>query len=97
MRPEAPNPTSRRVAMKSKDRKKWCGGKVGREHDYVVAYPPNMTYPAYRRCGVPSFLGMTRWMCSHRLICQTCGRQESLMDTGLCPVYQEKLADEARG
>lgn len=95
MRPDQPNPTSRRKAMKSKDRKRWCGGKVGVEHDFEITYPPNLTYPAYRKCFEPRSALFGAWSCGHRLVCRNCGRQEMLMDKTACPVWQETHSGES--
>lgn len=44
-----------------KDRKRWCGGKEGRDHDWQLGTPPNHSWRAHYRCN----------------ICTRCGRQDT--------------------
>ena len=71
-------PTNRSGAKK--DRKRWCKGKVGREHDYQVQVRPNGW--GMRRdapCKPWSRQDLYDWwICKHALICQNCGRQEDI-------------------
>lgn len=71
-----------------KDKKRWCGGKPGREHRYRIATPKNL--PSYftscrgprqwevdliaRRPSMASRYGS--WRCMHERVCGTCGRVE---------------------
>ena len=85
-------PTTRGGAKK--DRKRWCKGKPGREHDYQVQVQPNGwgshgTPSSERRCQPHNW--PTRydwWICKHAAICQNCGRQESITKQQ-CPEWKE--------
>lgn len=57
-----PSKVSPRGARK-KDTKRWCGGKVGREHEKVWMVPPN-------RIHLP-WLKNDSW---YELICKVCGK-----------------------
>jgi hypothetical protein len=73
-----------------KDRKRWCGGKVGREHDYAVEIRPNgWGVSRDRPCHPDSrLLQYGWWLCKHALICQKCGRQEDITRQQ-CPEWKE--------
>lgn len=77
-----------------KDRARWCKGKVGREHDWVVTIPMNTdSFFLSRPCGYVSYTridgsGWSTWLCKHRVVCSTCGRvrrraTQSECDTGV--------------
>lgn len=73
-----------RRARARKDRTRWCGGHVGREHDPQIVIPPN--HPGWAgRCGPPPewFKDTPRyrrmavkptWWCVHRVVCARCER-----------------------
>jgi len=69
-----------------KDKRRWCKGKVGREHDYQISVPEN-TY--LKDCHVEVYHfwygePYERWRCRHQMICTKCGKQ--LMDDVKCPL-----------
>ena len=79
-------PTNRSGAKK--DRKHWCKGKVGREHDYQLQERPNEPNWRDKRC--QPLDGSSRydwWICKHALICQNCGRQEDITKEQ-CPEWK---------
>jgi len=62
-----------------KDTKKWCKGKVGREHDFQVGMPSNGWDQKGCRAVTYNFKNVptkTRWICRHMIICQKCGKQD---------------------
>ena len=73
-------PTDRSGAKK--DRKRWCKGKAGREHDYQVQVRPNVWGDLERigeRCQPHNWSDRYDWwICKHCLVCQNCGRQEDI-------------------
>lgn len=60
------------IIRRRKNTKKWCGGKVGKEHDWEVKIPKNCSmfigirYPICRQCGKHDMLH-TEYQC------HTCG------------------------
>lgn len=71
---------STRAGRSAKNRRRWCGGKVGRDHDYAVQVAPN-NWGARRDepCHETTWItGVTWWSCKHKAICQRCGRQEEI-------------------
>ena len=80
-------PTNRSGAKK--DRKRWCKGKVGREHDYQVQVRPNdWGMRRVEPCLEPDWLrSVDWWICKHALICQNCGRQEDISQEQ-CPDWK---------
>ena len=76
-----------------KDRVKWCKGITGREHDVVLAVPPN--HPGY--AGVcrpaPDWYRRSRafrnapvpWWCYHVHMCSACGRHRRSARSTECP------------
>lgn len=62
-----------------KNTRRWCRGKFGVLHIPVVVIPAN-SYFYSRSCREVNWLGTSsgerepRWLCSHKLICSTCGK-----------------------
>lgn len=62
-----------------KDKKRWCGGHVGRVHQPVVVKDKNLTsftdchIVEARRDGIHHRDG-TVWSCIHHTVCSVCGR-----------------------
>lgn len=82
-------PTARSGARK--DRKRWCRGKPGREHDYQVQIQPNgwNSHGTDRRCHPHNWPDRYDWwICKHALICQNCGRQEPITKEQ-CPEWKD--------
>lgn len=81
---------ARRKSTSRKDRKRWCKGKPGREHDYQVQVRPNDW--GMRRddpCRETTWTVIPDWwICKHAAICQNCGRQESITKQQ-CPEWKE--------
>ncbi len=92
--PKVAKPRSR------KDRKRWCGGHVGREHQIVVAIPPNRAGRVRNRkvearlCHeAPDWYLQTRmfkefgrdWFCQHVTMCTVCGRLFGPIPWQQCP------------
>lgn len=71
---------SRRSSAGRRDRRRWCGGRVGVEHVLVTRYPPNLaSWVTQRRsalCGpsVHYLWSRQRWTCHHAVMCAACGR-----------------------
>lgn len=70
--PEAPwNRPKIGNSRKYKNTRKWCKGKVGREHVYKAAVPQKFNYWAYDRHGVlTEYQSRTSWD-----TCQVCGKK----------------------
>lgn len=80
---------ARRKSTSRKDRKRWCKGKEGREHDYQVQERPNEPNWREKRCQPRSWSPLYDWwICKHKLICQNCGRQEDITKEQ-CPEWKE--------
>ena len=59
-----------------KDRAKWCRGKVGVEHDYVITIPANTwgwECREWTSC-LPSGWKHRHYACYHRWVCTRCGK-----------------------
>lgn len=78
-------PTNRSGAKK--DRKRWCKGKVGREHDYQVQVRPNDWGMRRDKPCKPWSDRYDWWICKHAMICQNCGRQEDITQDQ-CPEWK---------
>lgn len=69
-----------------KDKKRWCKGKVGREHDYEIGLPTwakSEPYSEWKCTPWDTVVGL-RWYCRHDLVCSKCGRHEFL-PSEMCP------------
>lgn len=79
-----------------KDRKRWCGGRKGREHMPEVTLPPNV--PGWKKeyCK-PAPDWAVRWgwriFCDHAIICKSCGRVMGQPE--VCPSLGEQVRGEA--
>jgi hypothetical protein len=72
-----------------KDRRRWCGGHPGREHEPVTVARSDGVHD---RCEpAPAFwerLGHGTWRCIHRVVCARCGRVlDPAPDQAACPDY----------
>jgi hypothetical protein len=68
-----------------KDTKRWCKGKVGREHVGEIVFNPIWGNPS---CG-PSW--GNRWFCHHAEICKNCGKRiRWSVGKGECPDLRGK-------
>lgn len=87
MRPDVPNPPSRRRAMKSKDRAAWCRSKVGTPHDYQIVKREAGGHTG--ACGRPNGVDTPEhyWLCMHDEVCANCGRVRMLKGREQCPDY----------
>lgn len=70
-----------RPFKKKKNTKKWCKGKVGREHKPVVEM--NNKY-GRRQCGPSRWIGANRWLCFHHVVCKNC-KKELRFVPKVCP------------
>lgn len=64
-----------------KDKKRWCKGKVGVEHQWAVMVPTNVFgWDVNRPCRPSSYgiAGTDRvwniYLCKHRIVCDGCGK-----------------------
>lgn len=69
-----------------KDKKKWCKGKVGNEHEYGIGLPNWAKSGPYKewRCAPWDTVVGLRWYCRHDMVCSKCGRHE-LLPSIQCP------------
>jgi hypothetical protein len=86
-----------------KDRKRWCRGKPGREHQPVIVFAPFVVRKVPSCEWEPSWTceGLT-WRCHHREECAACGRilrDHGALLPGECEAYPgcdgQKAAAEA--
>lgn len=91
---ERENPT--RQPRGRKDRARWCGGHVGREHRYVIRIAANQPGWRLQACGLRDWVRYNRltrtsvklgeyWSCVHSELCETCGRVKRYPVGGDCP------------
>jgi hypothetical protein len=78
-----------RKPKSKKDTKRWCKGKVGREHVGEIVYNPMWGNPV---CGVSTWMKHSkRWSCHHMDACKNCGKRLRWSITlEECPTYQER-------
>lgn len=70
-----------------KDRRRWCGGHPGREHEPVIVVSNYLARPGFGVCRFPQWAPQ-RWWCRHRRQCSRCGRiLEWALGAGDCPDY----------
>lgn len=70
-----------------KNKKRWCKGKVGREHSYVMDIPSWAKSGPYKEWHCEPWNTVYRgliWYCRHVMVCSKCGRQEP-SDSMNCP------------
>ena len=68
-----------------KDKKKYCKGKVGRDHDYHMGLPSWASTGKEWHCETWNTVHMGRvWYCRHVMVCSKCGRQKPY-DGADCP------------
>mgnify|MGYP000845342257 CR=1 FL=1 len=71
-----------------KNRKRWCGGHVGREHKPVVEYDhtlKSLTHCGPRRSSLAEDSDRV-WHCIHTTVCATCGKVLDLLGANTpCP------------
>lgn len=69
-----------RTGGNKKDKKRWCRGKVGRDHSYELGLPNWASSHPYKEwtCDPWDTVVGYRWYCRHIMICTKCGRQEDL-------------------
>lgn len=74
-------PVEREPKGKKKNTKRWCKGKVGREHEWIIVYDKNYNphskwhkcrwvnerYPSLKKPGLV-------WWCFHQWACKKCGK-----------------------
>lgn len=85
---------------KKKNTKKWCKGKVGREH---VLHITRSNYGSLTVCGYVGWgirhkngetTPLKKYICWHQRSCQNCGKViESFLSEEECPEYKEKHAE----
>jgi hypothetical protein len=94
-RPSADVPEVARVAPRRgrKNRKRWCGGHVGREHVPVVRLSHWGQWRVTRK--LPSCVRLewhpSRWLCTHQEMCSRCGRVMRVLDNRECPDFTEEI------
>lgn len=72
-------------AAARKDTKRWCRGKVGREHQPMLQRARN--YGRLTECGA-GYHG--RWVCYHETVCSVCSKVLKHWGTAdECPDYTE--------
>lgn len=81
---QEPTEERERYGHARKDRTRWCGGHIGREHQPETVIPPN--HPGWAgKCAPPPkwFQNTPRyermstkptWWCVHRVVCSVCGK-----------------------
>lgn len=87
---ENPVPEESRPHRARKDRKRWCKGRVGREHtpELVVhhAYTSTMM-----QCHKTNWTWSDRWLCRHAYRCTTCGKYtKTWLSREECPTWIEQ-------
>lgn len=76
-----------RKPKSKKNTKRWCKGKVGREHVGEIALNPIW---GKSDCGERSWWP-GRWACYHMLACKNCGKRlQWALRVQECPVYLER-------
>lgn len=79
-----------------KDRARWCGGHVGREHRYVIGIAPNQAGWRRQACQLMDCVRYNRltrtsvklgeyWSCVHSEFCEACGKIKRYPVGGDCP------------
>lgn len=84
---------SRRKAVKPKNTRRWCRGKVGAEHTPAIVMGQSWgrecmltgSFDTRTRIYTPN----SRWLCFHVQACTTCGKH--LKDVVLCPDAPEGI------
>ena len=93
-----------RRARSTKDTRRWCRGKIGREHTLAILKDEKMAYMDKGCRWVPYYVifrkggeKVQKWhfSCTHHELCTTCGRRfrygwDLLTD---CPDYVEEPSD----
>ena len=83
---------------KKKNTKKWCKGKVGREHVLEIT---RSNYAFHLQCNYPKWgvikdgivVPLGRYVCWHQRSCQKCGKViEWTIPKEECPDYKESNA-----
>jgi len=92
---EPPDPP--RVGHARKDRKRWCRGRVGREHVLGEPQLSNWGTEATRRlsegqkpCLRPEWYPRY-WLCLHEVRCVTCGRIMRRLRDSECPDFTTEI------
>ena len=85
---------------KKKNTKKWCKGKVGREH---VLHITKGNYGSFSECKDPRWRiygsedFLERYLCWHQRSCKVCGKVlEWSLDKSECPDYPDYKEKHAR-
>lgn len=94
-------PDNVRPQRGKKDTKRWCKGKVGREHTPETVRHHYYSAPLFAskpcrwqeywewRSGEKVKLRDTRWHCYHAIQCSTCGKYlDTWLTTDQCPDYE---------
>ena len=83
-----------------RDRARWCGGKVGREHHYRVTTPRNQpgwmgqcrglfAWEVAARAARSWLRYLPEWHCNHARVCSACGRVAfQRVAPESCPTYR---------
>lgn len=79
-----------------RERVRWCGGKVGREHTWSpLQDPPDPLNPC-RKIEQPSLAVPPKpliwWLCNHFLRCTRCGKK--IPSAVPCPANTENVAPD---
>ena len=84
-----------------KDTRRWCGGRVGREHQLALVLPVNL--PGWRgACRRPLDWEMSlrrfadrpwAWRCLHAWVCQVCQKVMRPAEASECPDRPTDLKD----
>lgn len=78
-----------------KDRKRWCGGKVGREHTTVIAVPENAFIYGRVTCRWAPW-STPFYACRHVELCTTCGKHvRPFLEPAECPDYPGPREEDA--
>lgn len=78
--PDDPTFRPPRNRSKRKDRKRWCRGKEGVEHQLTLVLFKN------RPCRTwTDHHGSTVWRCFHRYKCESCGKGLGFLKSDDCP------------
>lgn len=89
--PDAPWNREHKAAPARKDTRRWCRGKVGREHTLAIVRD-DYGWHVGRKCQEPSWLP-GYWSCHHQERCTTCGKiLRPSLPREQCPQWMEANA-----